>query len=214
MEVQRIDGGVEDSVILDQSARFQVEDLDATILLSNRDDVVVTVPAQLIAEALLVLERVDQLSSLGIVNLQRPVLSARSDHFVVGRETSAADPVSVAGVGVHEVAVGKSEHFDGLVVARCNQPVSAVREVDGPDVVLVSNDLLCVAFVHDRLEDINHLVFSHRSEQVLRRPVDVINFVVLLKLQTSQVFVLQRVDRDRFVRRRCRKLTATWIEGE
>lgn len=38
--------------------------------------------------------------------------------------------------------------------------------MNGPDVVLVGDDLLSVAFVQDRLEDVHHLVLAHRSEQV------------------------------------------------
>lgn len=116
MKVQRIHGRIVNSVILNQSTRFQVKDLDSAVLLSHRYDVVVAMPAQLVAEAFLVFESVNELASFGIENLHSSIFSTRGNHFVVGRQASASDPVGVPGIGVHEVAVREPEHFDGLVV--------------------------------------------------------------------------------------------------
>lgn len=84
MKVQRVDAGVKDSVILNEFAHLQVVELHARILLSDRDDVVVVMPAQLVAEAFLVFECVDELASLSVEDSQGLVFGARSDHSVVG----------------------------------------------------------------------------------------------------------------------------------
>lgn len=214
VEVEAVDAGVEDPVILDQLAHLQVENLHARVLLRHGDDVVVAVPAQLVSEAFLVLKRVDQLARFDVEDFQRFVLGGRCDHLVVGREASAADPVGVTGEGGDEVALGESEHLDGFIFARGYQTIARAGEVNGTNRRLVRDDLLRVAFVHLRFEDVHHLRLSYYCQQALHRPVDIEHLVILLKFQTARILLSNGVNRNGLVERGSGKLIVVRAKGE
>lgn len=133
MEVQTGNASIEDSVILNQLAHLEIEDLDARVFLCDGNEIAVSVPAQLVAVAPLVLECVDEIAGFDVENSQRLVLGARCDHSIVGRETSAADPVGVTCEGADEVAMRQAPHLDRLIVARRDQPISGAGEVNRAD---------------------------------------------------------------------------------
>lgn len=199
MEVQAVHASIEDSIVLDEFAHFQVEDLDSWILLSDGDEVVVSMPAQLVPEALLILKSVDQLAGISVEDPQSFVLATRSDHFVVGRESSTSYPVSVTVVGVDEVAMRKAEHLDRFVIWSRDEAISAVWEVDRPNRLLVSHNLFRVPVVHYGLEDVDTSTPATACNHVLSGPVNRVHFILLLKLQAAQVFMINRVDGDRSI---------------
>lgn len=121
MKVQAQNTGVEDSVILHQLAHLQIKDLHARVLLSDCDRIVVLVPAQLVAVALLVFECMNQLASFHVENSQCFVLGARRDQLIIRRKAGATDPVSMGSVRADEIAMRQTKHFDCLVITSCYQ---------------------------------------------------------------------------------------------
>lgn len=74
MEVQAGDASVENPVILDELSHVKIEDFNASVFLGDGDEIAVSMPAQLVAKSLLVLERVNKLARFDVEDFQRFVL--------------------------------------------------------------------------------------------------------------------------------------------
>lgn len=83
MEVAARHTSVEDSIVLNQLAHFEIKNLHSGVLLCHRDQVAVFVPTQLVPEAFFIFERVNLLAGFEVENLQCFVLGTACNHFVI-----------------------------------------------------------------------------------------------------------------------------------
>lgn len=141
VKVERVHAIVEDPVILNQLLCPQIVQLHTPIFLRDRNELWTLVPCNLITEALLILERVNQLCRFSVKNPQHTILSRRGDELVVWRESYASDPVGVSSVGGKRFTIRDSPHFHRLVIAGGDVAIGCVREVHGSDGFLMGDEL-------------------------------------------------------------------------